>query len=324
VCRFKLSAGGGVLLFGPPGCGKTLLAEAIAGECKAGFIRVAGPSLLDAHRGVSESNIREVFARARAKAPCIIFFDELESLARARDDRGGGGGTTDSILSTISTEWDRNTSDRPVFVIGATNRPDLLDASLLRAGRFSSPLYVGLPDAQSRASIFQALLKGTPMEPEAVCDPYLSGFCGRTRGFSGADIAGVCNAARSKAMKRTIADIRAGRIPVEMVLRDDLELALTTSGPSVDPQYLEEYRTFRPMAYSQTEEETETLGELGDVNALLRRTIQKSQEAGASDEAMSTALRAAILGIQAKNEAKEAALSSKASATLEATAAGNE
>uniref|UniRef100_A0A4W3JZK2 Peroxisomal ATPase PEX6 n=1 Tax=Callorhinchus milii TaxID=7868 RepID=A0A4W3JZK2_CALMI len=143
----------GLLLYGPPGTGKTLLAKAVATECSMSFLSVKGPELINMYVGQSEENVREVFARARAAAPCIVFFDELDSLAPNRGRSGDSGGVMDRVVSQLLAELDGLHSSGDVFVIGATNRPDLLDQALLRPGRFDKLLYVGItedPEAQLR------------------------------------------------------------------------------------------------------------------------------------------------------------------------------
>uniref|UniRef100_A0A915EJQ9 AAA+ ATPase domain-containing protein n=1 Tax=Ditylenchus dipsaci TaxID=166011 RepID=A0A915EJQ9_9BILA len=125
----------GVLFYGPPGCGKTLLAKAIAHECQANFISIKGPELLTMWFGESEANVRDVFDKARAAAPCVLFFDELDSIAKARGGSvGDAGGAADRVINQILTEMDGMSSKKNVFIIGATNRPDIIDSAILRPG----------------------------------------------------------------------------------------------------------------------------------------------------------------------------------------------
>ncbi|XP_010768249.1 peroxisome assembly factor 2-like [Notothenia coriiceps] len=150
----------GVLLYGPPGTGKTLLAKAVATECSMTFLSVKGPELINMYVGQSEENIREVFLRARSAAPCVIFFDELDSLAPSRGRSGDSGGVMDRVVSQLLAELDALQSSVGVFVIGATNRPDLLDQSLLRPGRFDKLVYVGInEDRGSQLQVLQAILR---------------------------------------------------------------------------------------------------------------------------------------------------------------------
>merc|ERR1711966_491004 len=130
---FGMDPSKGVLFYGPPGCGKTLLAKAIANECASNFISIKGPELLSKWVGESESQVRGVFDKARTAAPCVLFFDELDSIGQARGDSGGGVG--DTVLNQMLTEMDGAGAKKDVFFIGATNRPDILDEALIRPGR---------------------------------------------------------------------------------------------------------------------------------------------------------------------------------------------
>ena len=142
----------GVLLYGPPGTGKTLLAKAIATEFKMNFLSVKGPELINMYVGESERNVREVFAKARGASPCIVFFDELDSLAPARGSGGDSGGVMDRVVSQFLAELDgvQSSGKESIFVVGATNRPDLIDSALLRPGRFDCLQYIGISSAQGR------------------------------------------------------------------------------------------------------------------------------------------------------------------------------
>jgi transitional endoplasmic reticulum ATPase len=191
----------GCLFFGPPGCGKTLMAKAVASESSANFISIKGPELLTMWFGESEANVREVFDKARTAAPCILFFDELDSVAKSRGGSSGdAGGAGDRVMNQLLTEMDGVTAQKLVFFIGATNRPDILDPAMLRPGRLDSLIYIGLPDFDSRVSIFKASMRKTPVDPEVDFE-YLAD---RTEGFSGADIAGVCTAAAKHAIRMCI------------------------------------------------------------------------------------------------------------------------
>ncbi|RVW52963.1 Cell division cycle protein 48-like [Vitis vinifera] len=148
--KFGMSPSKGVLFYGPPGCGKTLLAKAIANECQANFISVKGPELLTMWFGESEANVREIFDKARQSAPCVLFFDELDSIATQRGSSvGDAGGAADRVLNQLLTEMDGMTAKKTVFIIGATNRPDIIDPALLRPGRLDQLIYIPLPDEAS-------------------------------------------------------------------------------------------------------------------------------------------------------------------------------
>lgn len=151
----------GVLLYGPPGTGKTLIAKAVATTFSMNFLSVKGPELLNMYIGESEQNVRELFSRARDASPCVLFFDELDSLAPKRGDKGDSNGVMDRIVSQLLAELDGSGADGVnVFVIGATNRPELLDSALLRPGRFDKLVYLGVPqDHETQLKIIQALTR---------------------------------------------------------------------------------------------------------------------------------------------------------------------
>uniref|UniRef100_A0AAQ6AIQ6 Transitional endoplasmic reticulum ATPase n=1 Tax=Amphiprion ocellaris TaxID=80972 RepID=A0AAQ6AIQ6_AMPOC len=165
--KFGMTPSKGVLFYGPPGCGKTLLAKAIANECQANFISIKGPELLTMWFGESEANVREIFDKARQAAPCVLFFDELDSIAKARGGNvGDGGGAADRVINQILTEMDGMSSKKNVFIIGATNRPDIIDPAILRPGRLDQLIYIPLPDEKSRISILKANLRKSPISKE--------------------------------------------------------------------------------------------------------------------------------------------------------------
>ncbi|KAH9671435.1 cell division control protein 48 [Citrus sinensis] len=199
--KFGMSPSKGVLFYGPPGCGKTLLAKAIANECQANFISVKGPELLTMWFGESEANVREIFDKARQSAPCVLFFDELDSIATQRGSSvGDAGGAADRVLNQLLTEMDGMSAKKTVFIIGATNRPDIIDPALLRPGRLDQLIYIPLPDEESRLQIFKACLRKSPVSK----DVDLRALAKYTQGFSGADITEICQRACKYAIRENI------------------------------------------------------------------------------------------------------------------------
>jgi len=200
--KFGMNPSKGVLFYGPPGCGKTLLAKAIANECQASFISIKGPELLTMWFGESEANVRDVFDKARSAAPCVMFFDELDSIAKARGGSlGDAGGAGDRVLNQILTEMDGMNAKKNVFVIGATNRPDQIDPALLRPGRLDQLIYIPLPDEPSRYQILKAALRKSPVA-EDVDLAYLAKIL---PGYSGADLTEICQRACKIAIRESIA-----------------------------------------------------------------------------------------------------------------------
>ncbi|KAJ7074407.1 P-loop containing nucleoside triphosphate hydrolase protein [Mycena amicta] len=192
----------GILLYGPPGTGKTLLAKAVATSCSLNFFSVKGPELLNMYIGESEANVRRVFQRARDARPCVIFFDELDSVAPKRGNHGDSGGVMDRIVSQLLAELDGMASDggAEVFVIGATNRPDLLDPALLRPGRFDRLLYLGVSDThEAQLNILTALTRKFRLDP--TLDLWkLAERC--PFNYTGADFYALCSDAMLNAMSR--------------------------------------------------------------------------------------------------------------------------
>merc|ERR1719432_657340 len=199
--KFGMSPSKGVLFYGPPGCGKTLMAKAVANECQANFISVKGPELLTMWFGESEANVRNVFEKARSAAPCVLFFDELDSIAKSRGGTSGdAGGASDRVINQILTEMDGMGSKKNVFIIGATNRPDIIDPAILRPGRLDQLIYIPLPDEKSRKSILKSNLRKTPIA-KTVDLNYMAKV---TKGFSGADLTEICQRAVKLAIRENI------------------------------------------------------------------------------------------------------------------------
>ncbi|HLC10577.1 MAG TPA: CDC48 family AAA ATPase [Candidatus Bathyarchaeia archaeon] len=190
----------GLLLYGPPGTGKTLLARAVANESEANFISIKGPELLSKWVGESEKAVREVFRRARQAAPCVVFLDEVDSIAPVRGSGIGDSQVTERIVSQFLTELDGLVELRNVVIIAATNRPDIVDPALLRPGRFDRLLYVPPPGLEARKQIFKIHTRKTPMMPEVNLDDLAK----MTDGYTGADIASVANTAVMLALKEHI------------------------------------------------------------------------------------------------------------------------
>jgi transitional endoplasmic reticulum ATPase len=190
----------GILLHGPSGTGKTLLAKAVATESEANFISVRGPELLSKWVGESERGIREVFRRARQSAPCVIFFDEIDSIAPVRGI-GGESMVTERVVSQLLTELDGIQSLQGVVVLAATNRADMLDTALLRPGRFDKLVFVPMPDKDARQKILEIHAKDKPLAR----DVDLAKLAEMTEGFSGADVASVSNTAVSLVLHEYLA-----------------------------------------------------------------------------------------------------------------------
>jgi cell division protease FtsH len=195
----------GALLVGPPGTGKTLLAKAVAGEADVPFFSISGSDFVEMFVGVGASRVRDLFAQAKEKAPCIVFIDEIDAVGRARGKNVGfsSNDERENTLNQLLTEMDGFGSNSGVIVLAATNRADILDKALMRAGRFDRQIHVTLPDLNERKEIFQVHLKPLKLAP----DFDLELIAKNTPGFSGADIANVCNEAALTAARRGKPDI---------------------------------------------------------------------------------------------------------------------
>jgi len=222
----------GILLFGPPGCGKTLLARAVATESEANFIAIKGPEVFSKWVGESEKAIREVFRKARMSAPAIVFFDELDSLVPRRGLGYGDSGVADRVISQLLTEIDGIAALQGVVVLGATNRPDIVDTAVLRPGRFDRLISVSEPDEKGREAIYKIHAKDMPLAK----DVNLQELARMAKGYSGADIQSVCREAAMVALRR---DINSKKVTLE-----DFQEALKKIGPSISPDMENWYKSF--------------------------------------------------------------------------------
>ena len=232
----------GILLYGPPGTGKTLLAKAVANESQANFIAIKGPEVLSKWVGESEKNIREIFRKARQAAPTVIFIDEIDAIAPRRGTDVNR--VTDRLINQLLTEMDGIQENSGVVVIGATNRPDIIDPALLRPGRFDRLILVPAPDEKARLEIFKVHTRKVPLAE----DVDLEELAKKTEGYTGADIAAVVREAAMLAMRRALQEgiIKPGMKADEIrqrvkVTMKDFEEALKKIGPSVSKETMEYY-----------------------------------------------------------------------------------
>ncbi|XP_053544174.1 ribosome biogenesis protein SPATA5 isoform X1 [Ictalurus punctatus] len=231
--RLAITPPKGVLLYGPPGCSKTMIAKALANESKFNFIAIKGPELLSKYVGESERAVREVFRKARAVAPSIVFFDEIDALAVERSSSSRSSGVADRVLAQLLTEMDGIEQLKDVTVLAATNRPDMIDKALMRPGRLDRIVYVPLPDAATRREIFSLQFRKMPVHPSV----HLEDLVTRTERYSGAEITAVCREAALFALQE---DIKAEHITVS-----HFESALTVIKPRVPDSLLRLYTDYQ-------------------------------------------------------------------------------
>lgn len=222
----------GILLYGPPGCGKTLLARAVATESEANFITIKGPEVFSKWVGESEKAIREVFRKARMAAPTVIFFDEIDSLLPRRGLGFADSGVTERVISQLLTEMDGIVTLEDIVVIAATNRPDIVDPAVLRPGRFDRLIYVPQPDEKSRFEIFKIYTKNMPLTK----DVDVAHLATVTKNYSGADIEALC---REAAMYALRIDVN-----VKEVTMTDFQEAMKRIGPTITPDMEKWYKSF--------------------------------------------------------------------------------
>ncbi|HVP92816.1 MAG TPA: AAA family ATPase, partial [Acidobacteriota bacterium] len=226
----------GILLYGPPGCGKTLLARGVATESEANFISIKGPEVFSKWVGESEKAIREVFRKARMAAPSVVFFDEMDSLVPRRGLGYADSGVSERVISQLLTEMDGIVALEDIVVIAATNRPDIVDPAVLRPGRFDRLIYVPEPDEKSRLQIFKIHTKNMPLAK----DVNLSELVTMTKNHSGADIEALCRESAMHALRR---DVNAKE--VTMI---DFQETIKKTGPSITPDMEKWYKSFMQQA----------------------------------------------------------------------------
>ena len=230
----------GLLLYGPPGCSKTMLAKATAAESGSSFLVVKGSELLNKYVGETEGRLRELFRKARAMKPCMIFFDEIDVLGGSREKSGQHEGinTTDTLLN----EMDGFEPLEGVFVLAATNRPEFLDVALLRAGRLSKTLYVGLPDNEARRKIFEMRMSTMPVDA-SVDAGVMSDM---TKGYSGAELTQICQEASYACTHELVELLRLGENPDQhgkhYICQQHFDFALRNVGKSITPKMIQKYQ----------------------------------------------------------------------------------
>ncbi len=221
----------GILLVGAPGTGKTMLAKAVATEREANFISIKGPELLSKFVGESEKATREVFRKARQAAPCIIFIDEIDSIASTRDTGNGDSFVSERVVDTLLTELDGLSEMKNVVVLAATNRPDMIDPALMRPGRFDKVIEIPMPDDETRKAIFEVHTKRMPLEKSIKLDDLAK----MAEGYTGAEIENVCREAGMNAI----------RLSRTMVIKEDFAFAFQEVKPAIPRELSERIKKFK-------------------------------------------------------------------------------
>lgn len=269
----------GVLLYGPPGCGKTLMAQALASESEINFISVKGPELLNKWVGESEKAVREIFKKARQASPCIIFFDEIDAIAPVRGARLNDG-VSDRVVAQLLAEMDGVETTKGLIMIAATNRPEMVDPALLRPGRFDVKIRIGRPDAAARRAILEVHTLNKPLADRTIIDRLVP----RTKGLVGADLAAMCNRAALSAIRRAVnfrnqganglseaeaaidtsaLEIVGGDVELETV--SEIEKREASATPLITEQDFEEALALTVAARKPPEDETKKPGGLPQI-----------------------------------------------------------
>ena len=238
---FGLKPSRGVLLYGPPGCSKTMFAKALATESNYSFISIKGPEVFSKYVGDSEKAIRDVFAKARLNAPCLVFFDEIDAIA---EKRGESMDVNGKVLTQLLTEMDGFQAVSDVFVLAATNRPHSLDSALIRPGRIGEHIFINLPDDEARKEIILLTTKGMRVRRQGEEIEHLEDLIKLTQGYSGAEIVEICNLAAKNAIPRFFLDNSTH------VEKSDFEHALANVKRGTDQASLEVYKKFRNTSTS--------------------------------------------------------------------------
>ena len=238
----------GILLYGPPGCGKTLLAKAVATESEANFVSIKGPEIFSKWVGESERAIRELFRKARQVAPSVIFIDELDSIAPMRGIGIGDSMVTERVVSQLLTEMDGLERLEGVVVVGATNRPDIIDPALLRPGRFDRIIYVPPPDLRARVEILKVHTRGMPLAE----DVNLEEIARKTEGYTGADLEVLVREAGLAALRENLS--------IDKVYRRHFELALSKIKPSLTPDILKYYQSWEEKSKKLVQGKASNIG----------------------------------------------------------------
>jgi len=231
--RMGITPPKGLLMYGPPGCSKTMIAKALANESGLNFLSIKGPELFSKWVGESERAVREVFRKARQVKPSIVFFDEIDAVGGSRGGSGGGGKVGDRVLAQLLTEMDGVEGLTGVTVVAATNRPDMMDTALLRPGRLDRVVFVPLPDLDTRMKVLAVHTRKIPISK----DLDLETIARRTEGYSGAEIAAVCNEAALSALEENV--------NIDEVTEKHFQIALNNLKPRISKDLFKIYDKFQ-------------------------------------------------------------------------------